>query len=219
MDFRFIMKLGIFLVAVFSVMLIPASVAQTLHSSPANLPNPSPIHQLFVDDQSEGPRNITEEEHNRRGDARRAQVRAMLAKGEVQTAQDFHDASFLFQHGEAADDYLLAHLLAVEAVMRSDESSKWLVAATLDRYLQIIGRPQIFGTQYPDDPKKPTGQAEPTKHPYAGRTQEPFDRLLLPSSLRLDFCVPDLSQQKENLQALNKDEYPGRTMVAPGCKR
>ncbi len=52
------------------------------------------------------------------------------------------------QHGDAADDYLLAHILAVEAIVKGDASSKWISAATLDRYLQAIGKSQIFGTQY-----------------------------------------------------------------------
>lgn len=41
------------------------------------------IHQLFIDDQNEGPRSgVLYQEHQRRGVARRAQVREMLSKGE-----------------------------------------------------------------------------------------------------------------------------------------
>jgi hypothetical protein len=146
------------------------------------------------------------------------QIRAMLAKGEIERAQDFHDASFLFQHGESADDYLFAHILAIEAVIRGDNSSKWIVAATLDRYLQIIGKPQIFGTQYPSDSALP---AKPDTHqnPFQGRTQSPFNDQFVPAAMRRDFCVPDLEQQKKNLQSLNDGHYPDSTMVAPGCTR
>jgi hypothetical protein len=145
----------------------------------------------------------------------------MLAKGELDTAQDFHDASFIFQHGEAADDFLLAHILAIEAVVKGDDSSKWIAAATLDRYLQIIGKPQVFGTQYPADPNVPSkpGQQDPKATILqVVRTQNPIDPQFLSDAVRLAFCVPDLEQQKKNLAELNGGHYP-KQMVAPGCKR
>jgi hypothetical protein len=205
----------------------------SLHSQQvsAKAPNASPqinsgatsrIHQMFVEDQSENPSNITEAEHNRHGDARRLEIRGMLAKGEIHTAQDFHDASFIFQHGEVADDYLLAHILAIEAVIKGDDSSKWIAAATLDRYLQIIGKPQVFGTQYPADPnapRKPGEQQDPKSQILqVARTQNPINPQFLPDSLRLAFCVPNLEQQKKNLAELNAGHYP-KQMIAPGCKR
>jgi hypothetical protein len=179
------------------------------------------IHQIFVEDQSENPSNITEAEHNRNGDARRLEIRNMLAKGEVKTARDFHDASFIFQHGEVADDYLLAHILAIEAVVRGDDSSKWVAAATLDRYLQITGKPQVFGTQYPDDPTAPSKaekQDPNSKISQVTRTQNPINNQFLPDAVRLDFCVPDVEQQKKILQELNAGHYP-KQMTAPGCDR
>ena len=81
---------------------------------------------------------------------RRQRARDLLSAGEVTTTQDFHDAAFVFRHGQEADDHLLAHILAVEAVTKGDASSKWISAATLDSYLQVTGRPQVFGTQYLD---------------------------------------------------------------------
>jgi hypothetical protein len=203
------------------------SVAQTAASEQNKPEAPNSIHQMFLDDQAEVPAGkpggvspVTGKEFNAHGEARRAQVRAMLAKGEVQTAEDFHDAALLFQHGENADDYLFAHILAVEAVIKGDDSSKWLAAATLDRYLQSVNQPQVFGTQYPLDPNAP---AQPPTDPHAGRfkgrTQSPFNDQLMPDALRHDFCVPDLAQQKQNLATLNAGSYPGSAMVAPGCKR
>ncbi|WP_260703085.1 hypothetical protein [Edaphobacter flagellatus] len=181
----------------------------------------SRIHQMWVEDQSENPSNITEEEYIRRGDARRLEIRGMLAKGEIDTAQDFHDAAYIFQHGETADDYLLAHVLAIEAIVKGDDSSKWIAAATLDRYLQSTGKPQVFGTQYsadPNAPKKPREQDPKATILQVPRTQNPIDPQFLPASVRLAFCVPDLEQQKKNLAELNGGHYP-KQMVAPGCKR
>ena len=203
---------------------VVGSLCSIASAKAQNVPPAAPvrpsIHQLFLDDQNEGPRSdVSDQEHKRRGVLRRAQVREMLSKGEVQSARDFHDASYLFQHGDTPDDYLLAHLLAIEAVIRGDASSKWMVAASLDRFLENTGRTQVFGTQYGPDPKLRTDPAEVAKHPYIGMTQAPFKTDLVPPIVRKDFCVPDLQQQQENIKAFSKDIYPEATLVAPGCTR
>jgi hypothetical protein len=141
--------------------------------------------------------------------------------GQVQTGEDFHDAALLFQHGVSADDYLLAHILAVEAVIKGDDKSKFLAAATLDRYLQFINKPQVFGTQYaPITPVQPvTAAGNVGVFKERTWTHMPFDEQLLPDAVRHDYCVPDLEQQKRNLATLNAGSYPGDALVAPGCKR
>ena len=201
--------------------------AQTSTNEQSNPVAGKTIHQMFLDDQDDTPAGkpggiatITEAEIKARGEQRRRLVSAMLTKGQVQTAEDFHDAALLFQHGESADDYLLAHILAVDAVIKGDDKSKFLAAATLDRYLQFINKPQVFGTQYaPLTPVQPT--ATGNGGVFKGRTwtHMPFDEQLLPDAVRHDYCVPDLEQQKKNLATLNAGSYPGDAMVAPGCKR
>src|SRR6266446_6919135 len=93
---------------------------------------------------------------------------------------------------------------------------------TLDRYLQFINKPQVFGTQYPLDSNAPaqptTERVDPHVGRFKGRTQSPFNDQLMPDALRHDFCVPDLAQQKQNLAKLNAGSYPSSTMVPPGCK-
>jgi hypothetical protein len=182
------------------------------------------IHQMFLEDQADTPAGqpggiapISQAEIKARGEQKRRLVSVMLAKGQVQTGEDLHDAALLFQHGESAGDYLLAHILAVEAVIKGDDRSKFLAAATLDRYLQSINKPQVFGTQYaPMTPAQP-GNAGVFK----GRTwtHMPMDEHLLPDAIRHDYCVPDLEQQKRNLATLNAGSYPGEALVVPGCKR
>ena len=55
----------------------------------------------------------------------------------------------IFQHGTKPEDYLLAHVLATAALRKGGAPlAPGLVAATLDRYLQSIGQPQVFGTQF-----------------------------------------------------------------------
>lgn len=180
---------------------------------------PTNVHQLFLDDQAErtvrgfspkyGP------DVNSRDGVRRAEVKRLLAAGELKTAQDFHDAAFIFQHGHDPDDYLLAHILATDAIVKGDNSSKWLAASTLDRYLQAIGQKQVFGTQYLSKSysyflqhkNDPIGMKSPEAH-QEGDTQDPYDRDLVPDSLRGDFCVPD-----QAVQATGSGKSP------PGCSR
>jgi len=161
-----------------------------------------------------------------RNDAkRRDQVRALLAAGSVITAQDFHDAAYIFQHSQNADDYLLAHILAIEAVVKGDASSKWIAAATLDRYLQQIGQKQVFGTQYSDEKFAYYLQhkADPDLNEKIATigdkyTQQPYNDLLIPDPLRLDFCVPQRAQQTLNLQEFDQGRYP-KGILPPGCTR
>ncbi len=102
----------------------------------------------MIEDQSENPGNISEEEFNRHGDARRAETRKLLADGKIVSGEDFSDASLIFTHEQTPDDFLFAHILAVEALIRGGSADKWIAAATLDHYLQSVNQPQVFGTQY-----------------------------------------------------------------------
>ena len=91
--------------------------------------------------------------------------------------------------GKQRPDYLLAHILALDAMAKGFDRAKWLSVATLDRYLQLIGQPQVFGTQYPLDPKLPHPVTNGGR--FSGRTQLPFDDAFLarlPSS-RLLACL------------------------------
>lgn len=120
-----------------------------------------------------------------KSDAERRRATAnLLAEGRLQTGGDFRNAAFVFQHGDTPDDYLLAHTLAVVAVARGESEAVWIASATLDRYLQSIHRPQIYGTQFNFEPGKPT-------------TQEPYDRALVSDGLRRVLSVPSQAAQEE----------------------
>jgi len=54
----------------------------------------------------------------------------------------------ILQHSDIADDYLLAHELCVAAISKEDKRGKWLAAASEDRFLMTIARPQRFATQF-----------------------------------------------------------------------
>src|ERR1700753_3335433 len=77
-------------------------VAQTSAKEQSKPEAGKSIHQMFLDDQDDVPAGkpggvapITQAEIKARGEERRRLVSAMLAKGQVQTAEDFHDAALL----------------------------------------------------------------------------------------------------------------------------
>jgi hypothetical protein len=119
---------------------------------------------------------------------RRQRTHELLMGGNLHSSDDFREAAFVFQHGDKPDDYLVAHTLAMIAVAKGDEGSLWIATATLDRYLQSINRPQIYGTQF-----KPSPQNR--------MTQEPYDQSLIPDLIREELGVPDLTAQREQLKS------------------
>jgi hypothetical protein len=181
---------------------ILATAQQT--STPVN-----EVHQLYAQDQADrgvGPaKSLPWEQIDPRDRSRRIRVHELLESNQLKTAEDFHDAAFIYQHGHDPEDYLLAHILATVAVQKGDAKSLWISAATLDRYLQSIRQPQVFGTQYNCADKSPC-------------TQAPYNIDLVPNQLRAVFCVPDVEQQRENIKAFDVGKYPDR-ILPPGCNR
>jgi hypothetical protein len=121
-------------------------------SQPADKDNQQ-LARLFQEDQTDrapeenidwkvvGPRDI----------ARQARVKELCRGGMLNTGADYYHAAMVLQHGEAPEDYLLAHELCVVALAKGNQDARWLAAATEDRFLMSIGRPQRFGTQYQAD--------------------------------------------------------------------
>jgi hypothetical protein len=120
---------------------------------------------------------------------RRLKVRKLLDSGALRSGEDYYAAAYVFQHGSTADDYLLAHSLALAAVANGKKDATWIAAATLDRYLQKIGQKQIYGTQFIS--VKATGP-----------TMEPYDRTLVPDGLRKVLGVPERKLQDERLEKM-----------------
>jgi hypothetical protein len=84
---------------------------------------------------------------------RREATKKLLVVGALHTGKDYEEAAFVFQHGDGASDYLLAHTLAMVSVSKGNTEAIWIASATLDRYLQEIGQKQIYGTQTQQTPK------------------------------------------------------------------
>ena len=211
MQLRFIGSLSFFILCSFSL------VAQTsVPNAQKTSETRKSVHQLFVEDQEDGRAikdAVTEGEYRQRVRVREATLRTMLAADEIKTGDDFRDAAFIFQHGTTAENYLFAHILAMEAIARGTASAKFIAAATLDRYLQFIKQPQIFGTQYILDPTHPV-HAAGAPFP-SGRTQVPYNHSFLSDSVRTDFCVPTLAQQQQNIAMFNAGKWPRETMHPP----
>ena len=124
--------------------------------------------------------------------ARREATRKLLAEGRLHTGEDFERAAFVFQHGDLPDDYLLAHTLATVAVARGQSSAIWIAAASLDRYLNSIHQPQIYGTQF--------------FTPQNGLvTQDPYNRSLISDALRGQLGVPSQAAQEERRKQYEKE--------------
>jgi hypothetical protein len=157
---------------------------------------------------------------SKRDEERRKLTHSLMEQGKLQTGEDFYDAAFIFQHGQSPDDYLLAHVLAVEAIAHGEHSAIWISAATLDRYLQSLGQKQIFGTQYSDGKyafylqhrNDKNLDAEMQAFDASKWTLEPYDETLLPNTIRQDFCVPNRDLQHAYVDAVNagKNATPPR---------
>lgn len=137
--------------------------------------------------------------------ARRGETKRLIASGAAKTGEDYRDAAFIFQHGAKPEDFLLAHILAIAAIARGDTSATWISAATLDRYLQAVNEPQVFGTQYVL--KDPTAVLnDPKAHRVV--TQDPYDENVLSDALRTTFCVLPYAVQQRNVETMNKGQNP-----------
>lgn len=121
--------------------------------------------------------------------ARLVRTGELLQQGKLTTADDLYYAAFIFQHGHGPDEYLRAHSLAMAAMALGRKDASWIAAATLDRYLQAIGQKQVYGTQYMNAPK-------------TGPTMEPYDRGLIPDSLRALLGVPAQAAQQKRLDGM-----------------
>ena len=167
----------------------PSRLTETRPSSATEATDSNPeMRAIFAADQADrkpgGSMNWPEV--SARDRARKARVRELLDQGQLKTGDDFYSAAFVLQHGDASNDFLLAHALAMAAQAKGRSDAAWIAAATLDRFLQKLDRPQIFGTQFVRAPGEPIGQGA-------------YDRELISDSLREVLRVPVLEKQAEQV--------------------
>ncbi len=165
-------------------------------AEPASERGGSEFDQLFHDDQAAratdwGTLSAERLQAIHQADtARLARVKELIHAGALATPEDHYHAAMVLQHGEQPDDYLLAHVLASAAAIQGVAGASWLSAASLDRFLQNIDRPQWFGTQY-----RRNGSTTPW-------TQEPLSPVLS-DSIRAAFGVPTLEAARKRLDEMN----------------
>lgn len=122
------------------------SACATARGGPADNPQ---LARLYEQDQTDGEgRTVLGPEVDRRDAERRRQARALLDSARVRTPADYYHAAMVFQHGSDSTDFRMAHEMAVRAVELGSDRARWLVAASLDRWLLSTGQPQHYGTQY-----------------------------------------------------------------------
>jgi hypothetical protein len=193
------------------------SPQETVQHPGAQEENSPEMKRIFDEDQADRQMNLAAMTLEQRLDwsnkvgprdaQRRKQVLDLISRGTLHTGEDFDHAAFVFQHGEEPRDFLLAHTLALVAIAKGSAKSRWIAAATLDRYLQKVQQPQIYGTQYFIGPNKGDQL-----------TQEPYDRGLIPDSLRAAVCVPDQAAQQQVLELFKQGKEPPESKKPPGCR-
>jgi len=113
------------------------------------------IEELHAADQADRQRVLTSakeiEALKKRDLARRQEVLELIARGEVNTQKDLYRCAVIFLHGAEPKDFVVSHRLAMMAAINGDRPSRWLAAASLDRFLMSLGLPQVYGTQFEHD--------------------------------------------------------------------
>ena len=169
------------------------------HLSPSAQEAGEELAGLFSEDQSDRTSwpmdQIDIEAVMARDAARLERVKEMCRGQALRTGADYYHAAMILQHAHEPEDYLLAHELCVVAIGKGEERAKWLAAASEDRYLASIGRPQRFGTQYHTD--------DGGKSWYLYQVDPDFS-----DDLRRAFNVPPLSGARAHLERMNANPAP-----------
>ena len=155
--------------------------------------NNSELARLFQEDQadraSKDGKPIDWNAVGPRDKAREKRVKDLYSNNQLHSGADYYHVAMVLQHADAPEDYLLAHELCVVAISKGDERAKWLAAASEDRFLMNIGRPQRFATQFRSVGNSPMRLYETDQ----GVTDD----------LRRALDVPTLAQAKEREARMN----------------
>lgn len=128
-------------------------LATSLIAVPAALAQNAQLRELAKEDQD----SRTGKKVERTDQERRLLVFELLAKGAVVGPEDKFDAALILQHTEltfcgkdmvsvSPENYLLAHDLFESAYEGGYKDARYLVAASLDRYLSFTEGYQKYGT-------------------------------------------------------------------------
>lgn len=170
------------------------------NSSPSAVSDNPTLTEMFnVDQKAREGDHIDWAKLTKDDEQRRTDLRQMLSSGGVRTGNDYFHAAMIFQHGQNPDEYLMAHVLAMDAVAQGSKEARWLSAATLDRYLRSIWQPQVFGTQFYGGPS------------FEGMTHDKINPAIVTDPMRSATCVVSSSEQDKVLQTVNHGGKFGST--------
>lgn len=167
------------------------SQAQPAKKAPADNEE---LARLYAEDQSDRlPKDgkIDWKTIGPRDEKRLARVHEIYLANQLVTGADYYHTAMVLQHSHTPGDFMLAHELCIVAIGKGEERAKWLAAASEDRFLMNIGRPQRFGTQY-----RSNGPNEPV------RLYKVEDGVT--DALRLAFKAPTLEKAREREAEMNK---------------
>ena len=169
----------------------PAEAPQDIASQPAAGDNDE-LRRQYAEDQADRNPILPPDQLIPRDRSRRRRVKELFAADGLRTANDYYYSAMILQHGEGPEDFLLAHELCVAAMAtgRIDPKTRWLAAASEDRFLMSIGRPQRFGTQFHSE-----GAAPVRLYTVSDDVTDGFRRLM---------AVPTLAEAKAREAEINK---------------
>jgi hypothetical protein len=124
---------------------------------------------------------------------RRVQVKAELVAGRVRTSADFYNAALVMQHGQGIEDIRMAHAFATIAASLDplDRSARWLKAASWDRMMTTMNKPQWYGTQY-------------TRDANGKWLLLPMDETAVTDAQRMELATPTLAEAKKRVEDMNR---------------
>ncbi len=94
--------------------------------------------------------NIPPEEWSKiskRDAKRRKRVGEIFGEGCFHVGQDYDHAALIYQHGDTPDHFYQAFIWALKASELGVVDAKQFSALAIDRYLNSIGKKQLFGSQ------------------------------------------------------------------------
>ncbi|GGF18493.1 tetratricopeptide repeat protein [Echinicola rosea] len=153
--------------------------------------NPELQKMADADQQARFTPNIDWNELNRQDSIRMKRVMALMDQGKIKTAKDHYNAGIIFQHGHDTVASNLAVKCFGKAILMDSTLNKWWYAAAVDRDLMRKDKPQVYGTQYIQEPS--TGKFKRYK----------IDTVKVSDEERQYYGVETLAQQQEKERLMN----------------
>ena len=181
-------------ISLFSLFIFLALWSQSILASTADNQGLAKLEQQDQADRMPGTGKINWGVVARKDAERKREVEKILADGGIRTAQDYFNASVIFQHGEDLNDIEQAYAFAVTAVSMDDrnQQAKQMEADAWDRIMLKRNRPQWYGTQFIRD--QTTGK-------YA---MYQVDSSVITDAERQAVGLPTMSENQAHLDEINK---------------